>query len=350
MVLHFFHIIIFVYRFFCPVFFFLFVSLHNHQPYHQHHPHPVCVVVNVIAYMKGGDKLTLNLSGVDAPLISLSPNSPKTPGSAGHGIIAPSSIATAALITFNTPPASPIFDLSSNAAAAADASSSSSPDSAVSLMNNNVTVTHFSDQRGGVVEKISVPSLNIYSHEMSSVVAASPKLDNKTRAQHNSNNNNNPFLNSPVASPKLLLSGSGSNNKSTNPFLGGGHHNSSSVDAENNNNNQSNLVANGRRNGSTSSSAEDNGDLVAEAVETRNNLDRSVGERKRNVGGGVDKNPFRDERALIGSPLMNVKAINVAAAEEDKRNGNAEEIVTVSEIDGGRVAEIIRVSCDKFFV
>lgn len=290
--------------------------------------------------------MTLNLSGVDTPLISLSPNSPKTPSSAGHGIIAPSSIATAALITFNTPPASPIFDMSSNAAAAADASSSSSSDSAVSLLNNNVTVTHFSDQRGGVVEKISVPSLNIYSHEMSSVVAASPKLDNKTRAQHNSNNNNNPFLNSPVASPKLLLSGSGSN-KSTNPFLGGGHHNSSSVDAENNNKNQ---INNGRRNGSTSSSAEENGDLVAE--ETMNNLDRSVGERKMTVGGGVvDKNPFRDERALIGSPLMNVKAINVAAAAaDDKRNGNAEEIVTVSEMDGGRVAEIIRVSCDELSV
>lgn len=237
------------------------------------------------------------------PLITLSPNSPKTPTSVNA--IAP--IATAALITFNTPPASPVFDMS---ASAADAFMEGA-----SVLNNNVTVTHFSEQRGGVVEKISVPGLNIYSHEMSS-----PKLDNPMRAQQATPiKSNNPFINSP-ASP-VLSNGAAS----TNPFL----RSLTEADAENNNNNHHH-VTNGR-----------NGSVARDEDSEEDNLDVKV-EDKTNI---IDKNPFRDGE---------VKATNVTAAED--KNGNrmeksAEgvEIVTVSEIDGGRVAEIIKVSARKAF-
>lgn len=177
------------------------------------------------------------------------------------------------------------------------------------------------------MEKISVPSLNIYSHEMSS-----PKLDNKTRAQQVTTTkaikSNNPFINSPT-SPVLggghhqHLQNNINNKKngngasSTNPFL----RNLSEVDAENNN-----TTTNGRNNGSTAEdvdSEEDNLDVQTEKI--------------------VDKNPFRET----------TKTSNVA---EDKNGGNKmttdkEEIVTVNEIDGGRVAEIIRVSvCSGAFI
>lgn len=243
---------------------------------------------------QGGDKLTLNLSGADVvpPLITLSPNSPKTPTSSSS-TSAPINPSTAALITFNTPPASPVFDMS-----AADASTDSI------LSASNVTVTHFSEQRGGVVEKISVPSLNIYSAEMSS-----PKLDNTTRAQQATIKSNNPFINSP-ASPVLK------NGASTNPFL-----RLTEVDAENNNNSQHG--ANGRKVSVEEESEEDNLDVVEKVS---------------------DKNPFRGEEKKFPQ-LKNVKAMNVA---EDKNGNRAEEIVTVNEIDGGRVAEIIRVSGRSF--
>lgn len=322
---------------------------------------PSCVpCLLLLVYIQGGDKLTLNLGGVDAPLISLSPNSPKTSSNNSNNVIAPSSAATAALITFNTPPASPIFDLSANTGsavptgAAADLSSldcSSLLSSSTNNNNNNssnVTVTHFSDQRGGVVEKISVPSLNIYSHEMSS-----PKLDNKTRAQNNNNinnnnsnsvvaksNSNNPFINSPTPTTTPTVS--------TNPFLlnaSGGVGVSEVERINNNNNNQVTTRNGGSRNGSVGD--EDNMDNSNVDVVTSGGEINS--KKKKRI---VDKNPFRDERGVIGSPQMNVKVMNFEGVEEDERemmdrkNGNAvaEEIVTVSEIDGGRVAEIIRVS------
>ena len=64
---------------------------------------------------------------------------------------------------------------------------------------DNVTVTHFSEQKGGVVEKISVPlSLNLIDSE-----------NNVEKVQ-----NNNPFLNmSNPTSPIKTVNG-----KSTNPF------------------------------------------------------------------------------------------------------------------------------------
>lgn len=333
------------------MFFFYFLSF---APFHLVPARvPSCVLLFV--YIQGGDKLTLNLSGgVDAPLISLSPNSPKTPSN-NSNVIAPSSAATAALITFNTPPASPIFDLSANTGpavptgAAADLSSldCASLLSASATNNNNssnVTVTHFSDQRGGVVEKISVPSLNIYSHEMSS-----PKLDNKTRAQNNNNSNinsvvaksnsNNPFINSPTPTTATV---------STNPFLSSASGGVGVTEVErinNNNNNQVTTRNGGSRNGSVGD--EDNMDNSNVEVMTSGGGGEKNLKKKKRI---VDRNPFRDERGgVIGSPQMNVKVMNVEELEEDemdRKNGNvvAEEIVTVSEIDGGRVAEIIRVS------
>lgn len=246
-------------------------------------------------FPQGGDKLTLNLSGVVdvPPLISLSPNSPKTPASSKP--IAPGS--AAALITFNTPPASPIFDVSANTTATDAAASDNS-----SLLNNNhnnsnsnVTVTHFSDQRGGVVEKISVPSLNIYSAEMSS-----PKLDNQTRAKQS----NNPFLNS----SSLLANGA-----STNPFFGG--LNESSDAANNNHNNTS------ETNGRSVSVAEDSEEDNLEVGHVKR-LDKKV----------MDTNPFRDGDVLNGN--------------------HVQEIVAVSETDGGKATvDVIRVCLyGKLFV
>lgn len=89
------------------------------------------------------------------------------------------------------------------------------------VLNESVTVTHFSEHRGGVVEKkISVPAMNIMCAE-----TKSPKLDNTLRAANqsannnemtstNSNGNNNPFINmsDTISSPT-------NNKKSTNPFL-----------------------------------------------------------------------------------------------------------------------------------
>lgn len=269
--------------------------------------------------------MTLNLSGAAtdnlSPLINLSPStSPKTP-TTPSGVLNGGPSNVAALITFNTPPASPVFGVSSSSSLSPDTDADSA---AAPLNNSNVTVTHFSEQRGGVVEKISVPALNIYSHEMSS-----PKLDNTTRAQQSTIKSNNPFINSP-ASPVL----SNGATASTNPFL----RNLTEADAENNNNHNnsshnrssgSHHVANGRNKSV----------VVGEEDSEEDNLDVKE-EKEGDKMKIVDKNPFRDGET---------KATNVTAMAED-RNGNqvAKEeeapIVTVSEIDGKRVAEIIKVS------
>lgn len=136
-----------------------------------------------------------------------------------------------ALISFNSPPLSPAFD--------AIASQSSTADVGVvgdgSLNNSNVTVTHFSEHRGGVLEKISVPSMNIYNAEIKS-----PKMDNKTRAQNTLASkineqiqqltttaialNKNPFIN--MQSSEVTTNSS----QSTNPFLHGEQINSEKVE------------------------------------------------------------------------------------------------------------------------
>lgn len=245
--------------------------------------------------------MTLNLSGAAtdnlSPLINLSPStSPKTP-TTPSGVLNGGPSNVAALITFNTPPASPVFGVSSSSSLSPDTDADSA---AAPLNNSNVTITHFSEQRGGVVEKISVMS--------------SPKVDNKTRAT--AINSKNPFINNTNSSDQNHSSPIGKT-ASTNPFL-----RAPSVDLEmenNNNINNSNLshVGEGRT-------------TTEETVKTNNSQEK----RK------VDKNPFRE-----GDQLR--RAIDELMI-EGKRNGNgkaaAEEIVTVSEIDGGRAAEIIRVS------
>lgn len=245
--------------------------------------------------------MTLNLSGVAdvsvGALLNLSPQSPKTPTPAISSNGGNCNSSAAALITFNTPPASPVFDLSAN-------NNGTDGNASDSLLNNNVTVTHFSEQRGGVVEKISVPSLNIYSAEMSS-----PKLDNKTRAQHNviqassvNSHSKNPFINTP--SPTVLLTAT-TPTANTNPFM--------------ENNNGPMLLSNGKGGGE-----------VDPSDATLNNLDVGANKLEKII---LDKNPFRDREVVAAANKLNV----------DNNNGNKEEIVTVSEIDGGRMAEIIKV-------
>lgn len=100
---------------------------------------------------------------------------------------------------------------------AATNNSNSLLNGAVGGVAENVTVTHFSEQRGAM-EKISIPSVNIFNAEIKS-----PKLDNtqraanitKTTADSNNDNKNskNPFLNmSPLQSPIPQIT-------STNPFM-----------------------------------------------------------------------------------------------------------------------------------
>lgn len=262
--------------------------------------------------------MTLNLSGevsspgpVVGPLISLaSPTTPTVNGATSPN--AQSAATAAALITFNTPPASPVFDSSS----AVTAPSADPPADAASPLNNsNVTVTHFSEQRGGVVEKISVPSaLNIYSAELSS-----PKLDNKTRAQHNVLNSKNPFINtgSALSSPTTVTA-----TVSTNPFLG--TTSDEVADAENNNHNHSTAASNG-----TGPEEE---------------------EKKRTATLERKKNPFQDREIAADLVAAAKKAITMSVKEKErekerekeKANGKKEEVVT--EVDGGKVPEKIKVS------
>lgn len=73
--------------------------------------------------------------------------------------------------------------------------------------SDNVTVTHFSEQKGGIVEKISVPSPSTTLLD-ASLVATSPIVEKIA--------NNNPFINmSSPSSPTIPITPSKS---STNPF------------------------------------------------------------------------------------------------------------------------------------
>lgn len=181
--------------------------------------------MQTIVCVKGGDKLTLNLSGTTSPLTvqttlpltnnsnhisSLSPRgfSPTSPGYRNNFNSLPSPIEP-----------TPVFASESNQSKNQNGGGSSTPP-----LNDSVTVTHFSEQRGGM-EKISVPAPNVMSTELKS-----PKMDNTLRAAVSNGtagfggvqkmngdseklkNLNNPFLNmSNPTSPILKIS-------STNPF------------------------------------------------------------------------------------------------------------------------------------
>lgn len=149
-------------------------------------------------HYQGGDKLTLNLSGVDQseslrrspsptvtkPINNVFANNSHTYSNNLPLLPSPTAscaVPEAALITFHTPPQSPVVASPEsnivNGPQPTHTAEESRPVSETPNNSNNVTVTHFSEQRGGVVEKISVPSPNIFRAEL----AQSPKLDNKTK-------------------------------------------------------------------------------------------------------------------------------------------------------------------------
>lgn len=103
-------------------------------------------------------------------------------------------------------------------------SCSSQPNSITNGLTENVTVTHFSETRGAM-ERISVPSDNIFNTEITS-----PKLDNNVRAANNlkstevaevqQTHTNNPFLNmSPTSTAPPQSSVIVTTITSTNPFI-----------------------------------------------------------------------------------------------------------------------------------
>ncbi|XP_058451764.1 band 4.1-like protein 5 [Malaya genurostris] len=150
----------------------------------------------------GGDKLTLNLTGTTTPTVSgyttittmISSPMALTPTSPIHTM-------KTFLPPVTTPPPS-LMSTTSTTAAVHNSLTELAP-----LVNglgaaDNVTVTHFSEQKGGIVEKISVPS------------PSSGLLDTSLTTEKLANNN--PFLNmSNPSSPTMLISPLKS---STNPF------------------------------------------------------------------------------------------------------------------------------------
>uniref|UniRef100_A0A2M4CFW5 Putative ferm domain protein ehm2 n=1 Tax=Anopheles darlingi TaxID=43151 RepID=A0A2M4CFW5_ANODA len=196
-------------------------KLTNHQlyvPSHDGGPESLNAATFVSV---GGDKLTLNLTGTTTPMATGGHTTVTT-------MVATTSAATARISSptgstsivsgskYPTGVSSPITGLGSPfAEGTSSGSSSSSSNSSVesptlpftngiaalpaaSLTTDTVTVTHFSEQKGGVVEKISVPTgaLEIDPNEVSLL---------------RSNNTNNPFLNM-TSSPSSPI------RSSTNPF------------------------------------------------------------------------------------------------------------------------------------
>ncbi|XP_065073156.1 band 4.1-like protein 5 [Ochlerotatus camptorhynchus] len=150
----------------------------------------------------GGDKLTLNLTGTTTPTVS--GHTTVTTMMSSPTVVTPTS-PTQSLKSFLhpiTPPPSLVSTTSTTAV------HNSLPDQIPLLLMNgltpspsdNVTVTHFSEQKGGIVEKISVPS-----HSLATSPTSLEKLAN-----------NNPFLNmSHPSSPTIPVTPS---KTSTNPF------------------------------------------------------------------------------------------------------------------------------------
>ncbi|XP_037028914.1 band 4.1-like protein 4B isoform X2 [Bradysia coprophila] len=168
--------------------------------------------LNAATYVSvGGDKLTLNLTG-DSPFKMINTNNSTTNST----------------VSSPTVPNFPLaFDNKHNI------SCSSQPTSLLNGLSENVTVTHFSETHGAM-ERISVPSDNIFSTEITS-----PKLDNNVRAANNLKSSEtvvvdtssttattsqptNPFLNmsptttiAPPSQPSVIVT----TITSTNPFI-----------------------------------------------------------------------------------------------------------------------------------
>uniref|UniRef100_A0A8W7NYM8 FERM domain-containing protein n=1 Tax=Anopheles atroparvus TaxID=41427 RepID=A0A8W7NYM8_ANOAO len=229
-------------------------KLTNHQLYVPSQPlHDGPESLNAATFVSvGGDKLTLNLTGTTTPTTP-------TVGSSGSShttittMVSSPSDATAARrlpspIGMGTSVGSfhPLVTTVSTTAMASAAGASGGSGGAIltvesptlpftngiaalpapSLTTDTVTVTHFSEQKGGVVEKISVPLASSSSSSSSSSSCSSPvgvggvasvpgpdaDVDKLLR-----NNANNPFLNMSGPSSPVRP-------KSTNPFhnLSGG--------------------------------------------------------------------------------------------------------------------------------
>nr|XP_019563888.2 band 4.1-like protein 4B isoform X2 [Aedes albopictus] len=222
----------------------------------------------------GGDKLTLNLTGTTTPTVSghttvtsmLSSSTAVTPTSPTQSL--------KSFLTPLTPPPSLISNTSTTAV------HNSLSDQGTSLLLNglaspsdNVTVTHFSEQKGGIVEKISVPAL--------SSIPTSPAVEKIS--------NNNPFLNmSHPSSPTVPITPSKS---STNPF-----HNISTS--------------------SNSSGTSDAGLNSAETASVPTSPIQQTPEFK-------SSNPFKDSTTLNSSSISRARSKSPAAAGKTTVSGSS---------------------------
>jgi hypothetical protein len=174
------------------------------------HAFRVCVRLYFVDFRtekKGGDKLTLNLTGATAsPVTTTTITTPTTPKNKFQPQ-SPGVKNNFPLLSFTTLPTATIAPTQHTNGEAPKSLQNGAASPAV----DNVTVTHFSENRGGLVEKVSVD-------------LKSPKLDNATRAAANQfktptttgNAQNNPFLNSPEPTSPIATTFT-----ATNPFLNG---------------------------------------------------------------------------------------------------------------------------------
>lgn len=187
---------------------------------------------------QGGDKLTLNLTGNSVPLNVLSPSH--------HNNNNNSLTSTPTARSFPSTPDSSTFSTSFASLmhnTPLTPTQVSSTDGPTSLLNGNaetVTVTHYSEQRGAM-EKISVPSLNIFNAEIKTT--DQPDNNNYRSPGMAKKQTNNPFLN---MSPPAQALAAACAVSSTNPFNSptstfsvaqANNHSNGSSSMNNNNNN-----------------------------------------------------------------------------------------------------------------
>lgn len=187
-------------------------KLTNHQLYVPSHPvteGPDSLSAATFVSV-GGDKLTLNLTGTTTPTVS--GHTTITTMMASPTVVTPTS-PTQQLKTFLspiTPPPSLVSTTSTTAIHSSLTDQSALFNGSTSTTSDNVTVTHFSEQKGGIVEKISVPCPVATLLDTTTPLTASTPLAEKLA-------NNNPFLNmsNPSSPTTVPLTPS---KTSTNPF------------------------------------------------------------------------------------------------------------------------------------
>ncbi|XP_053672012.1 mucin-5AC [Anopheles nili] len=215
-------------------------KLTNHQLYVPSQPlHEGPESLNAATFVSvGGDKLTLNLTGTTTSLPTSSGHTTITSmvaspsavvtrltssptGTASSSCFLPGSVQSTTVSSFQT--------TSGGGAGAGQMTTVESPTlpftngiaamPAASLTTDTVTVTHFSEQKGGVVEKISVPQaasspvggLAMVTDTNGSSTGAGSTADSDVDRLLR-NNTNNPFLNM-ASNPSSPV-----RTKSTNPF------------------------------------------------------------------------------------------------------------------------------------